>query len=127
LKRNSENALASLGEARIAASQGKTVDAIKVYHRAIAGSWPTGHERSRAQARFELASLLQKSGQYLEAAAVFQELVKADDRDADAYAALGTAQLALGHYPDARDAYQNALQRNPSDAASKKQLDLNGF
>ena len=38
LKRDPENALASLGEARIRAAQGKTADAVKLYRRAIDGS-----------------------------------------------------------------------------------------
>ncbi len=124
LKRDPENALANLGEARIAAAQGKTADAVKFYHRAIDGAWPAGTEKTRAQARLELASLLEKSGQNLEAAEDLQELVKADHRNADAYAALGAAELALENYRDARDAFQNAMQLNPSATASKSELDL---
>ena len=124
LKRDPQNALANLGEARIAASQGKTADALKLYRRAIDDAWPAGTEPSRTQARFELASLLEKSGQHLEAADVLRELVKADDRNAAAYAALGAAELSLERYQEARDAFQNAVQRNPLDESSKKQLDL---
>ena len=62
LKRDPENALASLGEARIAAAQGKSADAVKLYHRAIDGSWPAGQEQNRMQARFELVSLLERTG-----------------------------------------------------------------
>jgi len=124
LKRDPENALANLGEARIAAAQGKITGALKLYRRAIDGAWPAGTDKTRTQARLELGSLLDKSGQHLQAAEVFQELIKADDRNADAYAALGAAELALENYRDARDAFQKAVQRNPSDEASKKQLDL---
>ena len=60
LKRDQENALANLGEARMAAAQGNTTDAMKLYRRAIDGAWPPGQEKSRTQARFELASLLEK-------------------------------------------------------------------
>ena len=107
------------------------------------------------QARFELAALLEKSGQKTqaiaellaasgaahdptmkkkigqlllsygaprEAADVFRDMVRTDDRDADAYAGLGEAELALENYQEARDAFQKALDRNPSDEASKKQL-----
>ena len=51
-------------------------------------------------------------------------MCQSDDRDADAYAGLGEAELALENYQEARDAFQKALQRNPSDQASKKQLEL---
>jgi len=124
LKRDPENALANLGEARIAAAQGKTADAMKLYRRAIDGAWPTGQERARIQARFELASLLQKSGQLRDAADVFRDLIKTDDRNADAYAGLGAVELALENYQAARDAYEKDLQWNPSDGMSKRQLEL---
>jgi tetratricopeptide (TPR) repeat protein len=158
LKRDPENALANLGEARIAAAQGKTADAVKFYHRAIDGSWPAGQEQNRMQARFELASLLVKTGQKTqavaellaavgsvahdaamknkigrmllsygttrEAADVFRDVIKADDQNADAYAGLGAAELVLENYEEARDAFQKALQLNPSDAAARQQLDL---
>jgi chloride channel protein, CIC family len=158
LKRDPENALASLGEARIAAAQGKAANAVKTYHRAIDGAWPTGQEQNRMQARFELASLLEKTGQKTqaiaellaavgsvphdnaiknkightllsygatrEAADVFRDVIKRDDRDVNAYAGLGAAELVLENYEEARDAFQKALQWNPSDEASGKQLDL---
>jgi chloride channel protein, CIC family len=155
LKRDPENALANLGEARIVAAQGKAADAAKLYRRAIDGAWPAGQDRNRMQARFELASLLEKSGQRTqaiaellaasgtardagvkkkigqlllsygaprEAADVFRDLARTDDRDADAYAGLGEAELALENYQEARDAFQQALDRNPSDEAGKRQL-----
>jgi tetratricopeptide (TPR) repeat protein len=120
--------------------------------------WPAGQDENRVQARFELASLLEKSGQRTqaiaellaalgpaardttmknkigqlllsygaprEAADVFQNMVQTDDRDADAYAGLGQAELALENYQGARTALQKALQLNPADEASKTRLDL---
>ena len=157
LKRDPENALANLGEARILAAQNKTADAVKSYRRAVDGTWPPGQEQNRMQSRFELASLLEKNGQKMQASAellaasgvshdptikakigqlllsygapreaadVFRNVVRTDDRDADGYAGLGEAELALENYPEARDAFQKALDRNPSDEASKKRLAL---
>jgi tetratricopeptide (TPR) repeat protein len=158
LKRDPGNALASLGEARIAVAQGQPADAVKLYRRAIDAMWPPGEEANRMQARFELASLLEKSGQKTqavaelleafgsagadletkkkigqlllsygaprEAADVFRNVVRKDDRDANAYAGLGQAELAFENYPEARDAFRNALERNPSDETSRKQLAL---
>jgi chloride channel protein, CIC family len=158
LKRDPENALANLGEARIAATQGDSADAVKLYHRAIDGSWPAGQEQNHMQARLELASFLEKNGQRTqaiaellaalgpaardtalkekigrlllssgaprEAADVFRNLIQADDRDAQAYAGLGQAELALENYPDAHNAFEKAVQWNPSDTTSKSTLDL---
>jgi tetratricopeptide (TPR) repeat protein len=124
LKRDPDNALANIGEARLAAAQGKTVDAIRFYRRAIDGTWPAGQARSRAQAYSELAALLVKSGQLHDAADVFRDQLKTDDRNAEAYAGLGSAQLALENYQDARAAFQKALALNPSDQTAQKQLDL---
>ncbi|MGA2215586.1 MAG: chloride channel protein [Bryobacteraceae bacterium] len=158
LKRDPESALASLAEARIAAAQSKTGVAVTLYRRAIDGSWPAGEGPTRLQARFELAALLQKTGQKTqavaellaaagsaahdtavqnqigrtllgygatrEAADVFRDVIKTDDRNANAYAGLGSADLTLENYEDARDAFRQAFQWNPADLTSKKQLDL---
>jgi CIC family chloride channel protein len=124
LKRDPENAPANLGEARIAAANGQMPDAAKLYRRAIDGAWPAGQERTRLEARQELAALLAKSGQLREAADAFREVIKADDRDANAFAGLGEADLALENYQDARNAFEKAVERNPSDEASKKGLAL---
>ena len=52
------------------------------------------------------------------------EVIKPDDRDANAFAGLGEADLALENYQDARNAFEKAVERNPSDEASKKGLAL---
>jgi chloride channel protein, CIC family len=84
LKRDPGNALANLGEARIAAAQGRPSEAVKFYRQAL----------------------------------------KTNDRSADAYAGLGSAEIALENYRDARDAFQKAVELNPSDQMSRQQLDL---
>ncbi len=97
---------------------------MQLYRRAIDGSWPPGQEKSRTEARFELASLLEKAGQRHEAADVFRDVLKADDRNAEAYARLGADELALENYQAARDAFRKAVELDPSDQMSKQQLDL---
>jgi chloride channel protein, CIC family len=158
LKRDPENALANLAEARLMAAQGKTADTVRLYRRAIDGAWPAGQGQTRMQARFELVSLLAKSGQRTqaiaellaalgpaaqdttvkkeigqlllsygaprEAADVFRDVARTDDKDGKAYAGLGQAELALDNYNEARNAFQQAIHRNSSDQASKKQLEL---
>jgi CIC family chloride channel protein len=157
LKRDPENALANLGEARLAAAEGNNADTAKLYRRAIDGSWPPGQEQNRMQARFELAALLEKSGRRTqaiaellaalgpgedtatrkkigglllsygaprEAADVFRNIILMDNRDANAYAGLGQAELALDSYQAAREAFQQALKWNPLDDQSNKRLQL---
>jgi len=158
LKRDPENALANLGQARILMTEGQTAAAVKLYRRAIDGMWPAGQEQTRIQTRFELAALLEKGGQKTqavaellsasgtaardtarkkkigqmllsygaprEAADIFRDVVRTDGRDAEGYAGLGQAELALENYPEARDALQKALAQNPADESSKKQLEL---
>ena len=65
-----------------------------------------------------------KSGQLHDAADVYRDLLKTDAKNAQAYAGLGAAELALENYQEARDAYRQAVELNPSDSVSKKQLDL---
>ena len=58
----------------------------------------------------KIGQLLLSYGAPREAADVFRDVVRTDDRDADAYAGLGEAELALENYQEARDAFQKALQ-----------------
>jgi chloride channel protein, CIC family len=158
LRRDPENAVASLGEARILASEGKISQAVQLYRRAIDGTWPAGEQNTRMEARFELVSLLAQTGQRTqaiaellaasgpaahdiavkgkigelllgygaprEAADVFRDITRTDAGNAKAYAGLGQAELALDNYQEARNAFQLAVMRNPSDQLSKKQLEL---
>jgi tetratricopeptide (TPR) repeat protein len=158
LKRDPNNGAANLGLARIAASRVKTSDAITYYHRAIYGTWPTGEENNRLEARFELADYLKKSGLQKEAIAellaaleqarnnyaakkrigrllleygsprqaadVFEDILRANNRDAQAWASLGTADLAQEDYHAARNALRNAVRFDPSDAQAQRQQDL---
>ena len=72
----------------------------------------------------KIGQTLLSYGAIREAADIFRDVMKTDDRNADAYAGLGSADLALENYEEARDAFREALQRNPSDELNKKQLDL---
>jgi tetratricopeptide (TPR) repeat protein/CBS domain-containing protein len=124
LKRDPENALANLGEARIEKTEGKKAEAAKLYRKAIDGQWPAGEQRSKLDAYLEFATVLESMGQRREAADALREFIRTDGREATAFAGLGDAELSLEHYPEARDAFRKALERNPSDNASQKQLAL---
>jgi tetratricopeptide (TPR) repeat protein len=77
-----------------------------------------------ASVKRKIGQLLLSYGAPREAADVFRNMAQADHRDAAAYAGLGEAELAMENYQDARDAFQEALDRNPSDQASKQRLEL---
>ena len=72
----------------------------------------------------KIGQMLLSYGAPREAADIFRDVVRTDDRDAEANAGLGEAELALENYTEARDAFQKALARNPSDETSKRELGL---
>jgi len=72
----------------------------------------------------KIGHLLLSYGAPREAADVFRDVARTDHADGKASAGLGQAELALENYSEARDAFQQALVRNPADETSKKQLDL---
>jgi tetratricopeptide (TPR) repeat protein len=87
----------------------------------LAALGPAAHD---TVLREKIGGLLLSYGAPREAADVFRNLIQTDDRDAQAYAGLGEAELALENYRDAHDAFEKALHWNPMDAASKSALDL---
>jgi chloride channel protein, CIC family len=118
LKRDPENALANLGAARIAAEQGKIADAVRLYHRAIDGSWPEGQEQNRIEARFELASLREKSGQRTQAIAELLAALGPAARDASAKKRIGRLLLSYGAPREAADVFRSVAQTDDRDAAA---------
>lgn len=87
----------------------------------LAALGPAAHDTAT---KMKIGHLLLSYGAPREAADVFRDVLKTDDRNADAYAGLGEAELVLENYPAARDAFQSAVDLNPSDEASKRQLQL---
>jgi tetratricopeptide (TPR) repeat protein/CBS domain-containing protein len=114
LKRDPENALANLGEARILAAEGMTADAIKLYRRALDGAWPPGQEQNRKQTRLELASLLEKHGQRTQATA---ELLAASAaaREPEAKTKIGQTLLSYGSPVEAAEVFRDVLGANDRD------------
>jgi tetratricopeptide (TPR) repeat protein len=58
------------------------------------------------------------------AANEYRALIKRDPGDASAYAGLGDAELKLGDYRPARDAFLSAAARNPEDASIRHRVEL---
>ena len=72
----------------------------------------------------QIGRLLLDYGLVRESAEFFRGLTQITPQDGDAYAGLGRAEFALGDFRSAQQAFRSALRRNPTDDASKKQLEL---
>ena len=116
LKRDPENALAGLGEARIAVAQGRTADAVRFYRHAIDSSWPPGQEQIRMQTRFELAALLAKTGQKTQAVAELLTALGPAAHDTALKKKIGHLLLSYGAAREAADAFRNMVQSDDQDA-----------
>jgi tetratricopeptide (TPR) repeat protein len=62
------------------------------------------------------ASLLERNGSYLDAAAVYDKVRKEFPKAAVAAYALARLDVRLGHYPEAREVYESVLAADPNDA-----------
>lgn len=75
--------------------------------------------RQLTQKAIELAM----QGRWEEAVAVNREILDSFPSDPDAYNRLGRALMELGRYPEARQAYQQALELDPYNSIAKKNLE----
>ena len=75
-------------------------------------------------ARKRVGRLLLDYGSPAQSADVFRGLVRANNRDAEAYSGLGAAEFAEERYVAAREAFRSALRWNPSDVTSQRELAL---
>ncbi len=97
------------------------------------------HKRTQAQAellsltavmpednsiRSKIGRLLLDYGLPKESARVFQAILRESPEDANAYGALGEAELAQNNYRSAQDAFKSALDRDPGKAFYQQQLNL---
>jgi Tfp pilus assembly protein PilF len=73
-------------------------------------------------ARLALARLLNDGGAHAQAAAETKRLLESNARDAEAWAALGVAQRALGEASDAEASYRRALDLKPDYAVVRHNL-----
>ncbi|MBI1897943.1 MAG: tetratricopeptide repeat protein [Acidobacteria bacterium] len=74
--------------------------------------------------RQRIASLYLVAGSPARSERAFRALIQDDPINAEAYAGLGEAELALGNYPGAQAAFRAALVRNPGDHATRQRLEL---
>jgi tetratricopeptide (TPR) repeat protein len=71
-----------------------------------------------------VAPLYLRAGSPARAADAYRQLIDRTPGDADAYAGLGKAALALGEFPTARTAFASAVRQRPSDSALASRLRL---
>lgn len=80
--------------------------------------------RNNYAAKKRIGRLLLEYGSPRQAADVFEDILRANNRDAQAWASLGKADLAQEDYPAAGNALRNAVRFDPSDAQAQQLLDL---
>ncbi len=76
------------------------------------------------QTRTRIGELFLSAGSPGRAVDVFQDILRRDSRDADAYTGLGEAEFTRGNYQSARTDFLNASRLKPDDAAIRKRLEL---
>jgi tetratricopeptide (TPR) repeat protein len=76
------------------------------------------------QTRTRIGELFLSAGSPARAADVFQDILRRDSENADAFAGLGEAEYARGNYQPARADFLNASRLKPEDAAIHKRLEL---
>jgi CIC family chloride channel protein len=77
-----------------------------------------------ASTKKRIGRLLLEYGSPRQSADVFRGLIRTNGRDAEAYAALGAAELVQDDYVVARNAFENALRLDPSNENIRRQLEF---
>lgn len=74
--------------------------------------------------RMRIGELFLSAGSPARAADVFQDILRRNSQNADAYSGLGEAEFARGNYQSARTDFLNASRLKPDDPAIRKRLQL---
>jgi tetratricopeptide (TPR) repeat protein len=116
LNRQPDNGPANLALARLQLRLEDTPGAIASYRRAVSGVWPTDGEQDRTDAAFELADLLEKTGDRRQAEA---ELLRESGRTStpEVLTRAGRGLLRLGSYRAAADVFREVVAASPQSAA----------
>jgi tetratricopeptide (TPR) repeat protein len=98
---------------RLSAEEGDVREAIRYYHNAIYGDWPTADENRRHTERLEIYQFLKNHGAMEQAEAELIALSGEVPRDAKAHEQIGELLLANGDRDHALKEFQLALEVNP--------------
>jgi len=71
-----------------------------------------------------IAGMFLTAGSPAHAQELYQELVRVERRDAQAYAGLGESEFQMGNYAAAQRAYQTALRLNPDNEPARRHLQI---
>lgn len=115
-ERQPENGLVNLELARIAAKQGENKKAIRYFHNAMYAAWPTGHERERRNARFELVDLLLRENDKTQAQAELIALAVNVPNDPAIVVRIGNLFLQAQDNTHALSEFEMALKSDPENA-----------
>jgi tetratricopeptide (TPR) repeat protein len=122
LRQSPNSGAAHLGLARIAVA-GKDADlAVREYHRAIDGSWPTDAAQNRLQARLELIETLGRIGRNKQAQSELLAQFAAMPSDPAARKQIAGLLLRFGLPKEAAEVYREILQARPEDAEAQAGL-----
>lgn len=80
--------------------------------------------RNDPAAQRRIAQLFLAAGSPSRGAEEYRSLIKQNSKDGDAYAGLGEAELQMGNYRAAREAFLSAAARKPNDPAIQKKVQL---
>ena len=107
------NALVSLLLARIAVREGRTVDAVADYNRAIYGLWPRDPQKNRIQTRFELVDLLGRTGQTRQVLGELLSLAAEAPEDPTIQNRIAEMLLRYGSPQHAAEVFRSVLEYEP--------------
>lgn len=108
----------NLGLARLEAEQGHAATAVRYYHNAIYGIWPSGAAAHRRAARRELIAFLLRHGEMEPADAEILALASALPPSIQAHTSIGRQLLQVGDNHHALAEFRAALQRDPRSFAA---------
>jgi tetratricopeptide (TPR) repeat protein len=117
-ERTPENGTINLALARVAARRGSVEDAIRYYHNAMYGVWPSDADANRRKARFELIQFLLQKNALAQARSELVALTAF--LPADPALRLETAELLdqAQDYPDAIAEFEKVLHSDRGNAAA---------
>jgi tetratricopeptide (TPR) repeat protein len=115
LREDPNNGPANLGLGRIQAQQGDLREAVRVYHRAIYGTWPSDPLAHRVQARLELIDALGKADHRDQVRAELLSLKSEMPGDPALRRRIGHLFLTFGMPAEAAAVFRDLLKTNRND------------
>lgn len=108
-EREPDNGMVSLELARIAVSKNQTQQALRYYHNAIYGTWPSDPDAQRRKTRLELIAYLMRINARQQAEAEMIDLAATVGEDAAQQEQLGEMFATVGDYGRALAAFRTSL------------------